>query len=786
MTAAHDSTRVIDLPLEDQPGKEKQGAAPPRRPSRRIRPRLIVPGVAVRCEAGHELRAPAEYVADGHEIFCPTCRRSFRAGLEAVGAAQREAAVGLPRRGLRDVQVRVLRHQQEKEREREAAGALAAAPGDASAIAGSERPRAPAPASTPAPVPTPAPRTSDAAEREPGRAESGAVVKISPRAFRRLLSASTWTISCALHAAVLLALIILGVRAEIRREEPEVLLIAPIEAPQKPAVEEPRLRDLFTAETKTNEAEPRPVLADVPRPEAVSSETEALVEPTPPGAPDALIADMPVDLPAGLIKSPLAARTGPIGVGGAPGAGGSAGGGALQLRGTAEGRLAAAEKGGGGRDTESAVERALAWLAAHQDEDGSWSATGFYAAEPAQTVRKTVRTAAGAVEVEVPVAARRFNAKGDAAHTGFAVLAFLGAGYTHRGSHAHSERVRRGLAWLIKAQDAGGSFGGCNYTQGIATMALAEACGMAGLGGSAGAGDSGRIDDFDAGLRTAAQKGVDCCVKSQIPYLGWDYNHESSASRAAGIQRWGGSRTISDTSVTVWNCLALKSSRIAGLRVDGNAFNGIVNWLDRAQSMNVGKGSGSQWAGGRFAYRDGGAGAYGSNTMVAAGLTMRLYTGTRPDDRHAFGPANLLLGFLPPEDFKEPTAEEIRKKADEIHDGYVKGYGARYDSLPDAAKQSLRDMAESAARTQLRGGNPEISNVYFLYHSTVPMFQMGGDYWKRWNPAMKRELLATQVAGGEDDGSWPPGGHASGRTMATALGAMTLEVYYRYLRLYDR
>jgi hypothetical protein len=48
-------------------------------------------------------------------------------------------------------------------------------------------------------------------------------------------------------------------------------------------------------------------------------------------------------------------------------------------------------------------------------------------------------------------------------------------------------------------------------------------------------------------------------------------------------------------------------------------------------------------------------------------------------------------------------------------------------------------------------------------------------------------LLGSQRAEGDDAGSWDPndvwGGHG-GRVYTTAMGALCLEVYYRYLPLY--
>jgi hypothetical protein len=67
------------------------------------------------------------------------------------------------------------------------------------------------------------------------------------------------------------------------------------------------------------------------------------------------------------------------------------------------------------------------------------------------------------------------------------------------------------------------------------------------------------------------------------------------------------------------------------------------------------------------------------------------------------------------------------------------------------------------------------------------MHEIQGEHWRRWNGAMQRVLLDSQRRAGDSAGSWDPdqiwGGYG-GRTYSTALGALSLEVYYRYLPLY--
>ena len=76
--------------------------------------------------------------------------------------------------------------------------------------------------------------------------------------------------------------------------------------------------------------------------------------------------------------------------------------------------------------------------------------------------------------------------------------------------------------------------------------------------------------------------------------------------------------------------------------------------------LKGGKGEGSNWAGGGFAYRGTPSslrrwGRGGSMTMTAAGLMMRLYTGSRQGSREVTGPANMLVAMLPKEGARKPT-----------------------------------------------------------------------------------------------------------------------------------
>ncbi|HEY5315068.1 MAG TPA: prenyltransferase/squalene oxidase repeat-containing protein [Pirellulales bacterium] len=83
-------------------------------------------------------------------------------------------------------------------------------------------------------------------------------------------------------------------------------------------------------------------------------------------------------------------------------------------------------------------------------------------------------------------------------------------------------------------------------------------------------------------------------------------------------------------------------------------------------------------------------------------------------------------------------------------------------------------------------------NSYYWYYATQVMHNKPDADWDKWNFAMRRVLVESQVKEGCAAGSWDPqkpapDGHAAGtggRIMTTSLATLTLEVYYRYLPLY--
>jgi len=87
---------------------------------------------------------------------------------------------------------------------------------------------------------------------------------------------------------------------------------------------------------------------------------------------------------------------------------------------------------------------------------------------------------------------------------------------------------------------------------------------------------------------------------------------------------------------------------------------------------------------------------------------------------------------------------------------------------------------------------PDKSNVYYNYYATQVLRHWGGQEWKKWNAQMRDYLVRTQARKGHERGSWFLGngkGHADskgGRLYHTAMCAMVLEVYYRYMPIYQK
>lgn len=263
---------------------------------------------------------------------------------------------------------------------------------------------------------------------------------------------------------------------------------------------------------------------------------------------------------------------------------------------------------GAGREpsTELAIEMGLEFLARHQRPDGHWELGMFDRGHPLRSSQFTSDTAA----------------------TGLAVLAFQGAGYTHR-EFKYAQPLQKAIDWLIAQQSRDGclyleaderSNNNCRmYSHAIATLALTEAYGMT----------------QDARLQEPCRRALAYIVQTQDKRGGWRY-HATPSLRE------------SDTSVTGWMMMAMQSGRLIDLDLPQSTWQGIETWLDAARDPSEES---------RFRYNPfapdqvknaSTQGRKSTASMSSVGLLMRLYLGwDREDPRMLAGADDLLRRQLP-------------------------------------------------------------------------------------------------------------------------------------------
>jgi hypothetical protein len=348
----------------------------------------------------------------------------------------------------------------------------------------------------------------------------------------------------------------------------------------------------------------------------------------------------------------------------------------------------------------------LVWLADHQDMDGRWDQNGF-----TKHCRKTACGGEGTSQY-------------DAAVTGLALLAFIRNGYTHK-SGLFQDTVKAGLYWLVETQrkdgsihvvtgktgelpgapeppeDRSGDAESWIYNHPIATLALCEAYAAT----------------KDPDLKGPAQKAVDFILVAQNPGLGWKYEPQDGRN---------------DTSVTGWMVLALNAARSAGLEFQQSAFDGAVNWLDRATNT-AGK-TGYMRPG------DDGSVIRGVNehyaklpTMTAVAAVCRIVCGQPQRDPKVIKGIDILMYNLP--DWNWPKCDKV--------DMYYWYYGTLAASM---YKPPTTNMQEKPWHIE-------------------------------WRKAVLEALLPNQRFDGCADGSWDPVGKwgmVGGRVYSTAICVLIL------------
>lgn len=154
----------------------------------------------------------------------------------------------------------------------------------------------------------------------------------------------------------------------------------------------------------------------------------------------------------------------------------------------------------------------------------------------------------------------------ETAITALAALSMLAVGHQPCDSTPEGQALLKALQFLLNEdrQDREGYFGirdnSQMYGHGIASLVLAECLGM------------GTDSALDERIRQACQKAIDLILRAQKvrkpePYIGgWRYNPTSADS---------------DLSITVWQTMALRAAKNAGLNVPADAISSAVDYIKR-------------------------------------------------------------------------------------------------------------------------------------------------------------------------------------------------------------
>jgi hypothetical protein len=312
--------------------------------------------------------------------------------------------------------------------------------------------------------------------------------------------------------------------------------------------------------------------------------------------------------------------------------------------------------------------------------------------------------------------------------TGLCTLAFFGAG-CGPSKGRYRGVVARATEYLLSRQMPNGDYspndliGG--YNRPIALQALAEAAML-----------SVESQEF----LPFVQRGVDFLANIQAEKGGWRYRVVDNAN---------------DSSVVAWVLFASKAAEKAHAKVRRSVFEGCdlvlakdqtrptTDHEDYAADIKIDPNYAHDVSFGKpyyefhTGYQD--ANFTKNQACTALGLMSRILLGYRRSHPFCIGSANTLLSKqLPP----------LPKKP-----GDWSGYNLDYQ-YP----------------------------MYFLYYATLSMHQMGGKYFSQWDKVLREILPNTQQKTGCERGSWASWSQDGifSRMYTTAIGAMTLETYYRY------
>jgi len=302
--------------------------------------------------------------------------------------------------------------------------------------------------------------------------------------------------------------------------------------------------------------------------------------------------------------------------------------------------------------------------------------------------------------------------------------------------------VERGLAWLAARQGDPAAFGTRGYNNGHAGITALAGIAFMQAGNLPGRGKYGREVQacLDFVLNSCTESGLIAADMSQGPMYGHgfatlflaevygmtqDEAVKEKLQKAVKLiqktqNREGGWRYQpvpydADISVTICQVMALRAARDAGIKVEKDVIDKSIQYVLNCQNVDGG-----------FSYMArGGGGGNSGFPRSAAGVAALYYAGV-------FEGKNLERGL-----------------------GYLKQF------TPGPGRSTNQDG----------------HYFYGHYYAVQAMFLAGGDYWAKWYPGIRDELIGLQKPTGEWDGDFSS-------DYASSMALIILQMPNRYLPVY--
>lgn len=298
------------------------------------------------------------------------------------------------------------------------------------------------------------------------------------------------------------------------------------------------------------------------------------------------------------------------------------------------------------------------------------------------------------------------------AMTSLSVLAFAAVGHQPSEPTPEGRAMKRAIQFVLQPanQQSDGYFGAKDgsrmYGHGITTLMLGE---VAGHGVDAA---------MDRQLYDRLKKGVELILRSQ------QIRKETAAQ---GGWRYQPDARDSDLSVTVWQIMALRSARNAGLKVPSESIDAALTYVRRCYGSDLDSRGNPYDLNAGFAYQ--------------------------PERDERLSTSTSAMGLL------------CLQLAGDYESPFVKG------------------------STQWLSKNPPSWGDHWMFYGSYyyaqGMYQVGGRLWEKADKQMHGLLLPEQRA----NGSWEPTSpkeRQAGHVYATSLAVLALSVKYHYLPIYQR